>query len=893
MTIRFYSPVVKDVQIGDSYEYEGGLLDLMRHQENGHTLEEKQADFLVVINGNVTPLSMYKHTYINEHDDVRIIIAPKGGVVKAIGNLLGGIFKVVFGLFGISQGGSGGGTRYSGTAQGERLEASAIRSNMPGNGAIVPEAFGSVRHFCYMLSEQRRVFENLKDQYVHVLLHVSIGHMHNVVPYLGSTPLSEIQGCDYWVHEPGANLAGHTAAQLWHNSPAVGGTSGGTAGIMLSADIESAHNDNPPNGYYFNGLTIERDSGTFPESWGESTEVKIIYPLNYTKNRFIDYVTDEETVYGTSVTGFFDHVDVGLITPFPESQFYGAVRSNNPDGTKTIGFTNGDAWYFDGTPDGTIVLADYSHFMTWEIESRSNVSITLKPQGGYRFMLGAQNNLGQVNFHKSVYGPWSPRIIVSPRGYKNTEVEVDIFAPNGIRRTQDDGSAGWQSVTVDIEFSDADGIVPTYTMRRVYTYATPDQLGFTERYTYPAPARCRVRVRRIGALSADPRVVDEVNWYGLRCRMPDKNSYPGWTTISVRLKSGNQLGSQSENQINIYGVRMLPVLQADGSLSGLQPTRDISSALVRIGEAGGYGVNDWHKDMIFLDQNFWKPRGEYFDFMADGPTVKTGLDIALAAGFSTLTIQDGYLKPVRDMKRTAFQQGFSPQNVLGEIMETTRHHRADDNDGYEIEYTDATTWESATVLCLPPGSLGVRLKKEKVRGVTNRVIAWRIGMQKAMSDILRRTGHSFSTEGAGLNAYYMDYVSITTSLRNWGQSFNLLDVQTANNKALLTISERIVFEDIAPPYVAAVRGFEGEIIGPFPATIIDDRTIEISNVEGEIPIPTLYKNLPDVYFGEVSKLSHGALIQTVTPEGGGLHAKIETINYDDRVYQYDDAFPAE
>lgn len=911
MTIRVFSTVVPGMQIGDSVEYEGPLLALLRHQENGRTIEEAKADFQVVVNGAVIPSSLYASKHIASDDDVKVIVVAKGGVFKAIGSLLGGLFKVVFGLFGMNPGGADNGS-YSG-GQGSTLEASSLRSNNPRIGATVPSAYGRVKRFPDMASEQHRFFIDPRTQVVDVLLVLSVGHLHDVVPYLGDTPLAEIPGCDYWVHPPGSSLAGHPPAELWHSSPAVGGTSGGTAGIVLSALAENQQFILAP-AYELEGGHITPIDGYFPNAWGTNTVFSMVVGMSYWQT------TEQLPLLGnvTKFTGNFKHL-------FPLSAGKSAYYRRAPINNSTVGTQlfvrdydvdeNGDGWvrfnietndpqptfvpfYTNRTGNDTIAFSQgvTGGKVLFVVNSRSGQVFSIEPEpwipGWQGWSLQENQNVFIQYERGAVYGEYTSYFIVSPPGQKNRGVEVDIFFPQGLRYVRDDGSPDDHSVTVEIEFSDADGIVPTKTIQRTYTDATPDQLGFTERFWYDAPARCRVRMRRLGSVSADPRLVDEVQWYGLRCLMPDKHTYPNWTTMTVRLRSGNQLGTQSENRINAIFTRQLPTVNTDGTIGPMQPTRDISAALLDISGSAGYGINDWHPDLVRLSTDYWNPRGEHFDFILDETTIKGALDTVLAAGFSELTIQDGYLKPVRDVPRTVFDQGFSPQNMIGEVTETTRQHRSDDNDGYEIEFTSEETWETMTVKCLPPGSLGVRLKKHKIEGVIQRHIAWRIGMRMAMSDLYRRTGHSFKTPASGLNAFYLDYVSVITSLRNWGQSFNLVHLEQNGDKALLFLSEPVVLDGMQAPFVAAIRNFSDQVLGPFSATVVDTQCVEITGVNRSLPVPALDKDLPDVYFGQIDKLSHKSLIQTVRPDKG-INATIETLNYDERVYAYDDQFPPE
>ena len=377
----------------------------------------------------------------------------------------------------------------------------------------------------------------------------------------------------------------------------------------------------------------------------------------------------------------------------------------------------------------------------------------------------------------------------------------------------------------------------------------------------------------------------------MRTRLPTLTSYPDWTTLSVRVRGLGQIAARSENQLNLVATRMLPVLQGDGSWSAPQPTRDISAALRHVCSTVGYGLDSIDMTELQRLHGIWTARGETADHVFDETTVLAALQAALVAGMAELTIDDGLLRPVRPGVRTvADGHAYSAQNTTEGIARSFSGIRPDDNDGVEVEFSDASdNWNTKTVNCVLPGSLGLKLEKLKLQGVTDRTRAWRIGMRRARQQRYERWTYSFTTELDALANSYGDFVSLVDDIPGFGQSALLTGISNVGGQARLEVTEPLRW-DGADPYVVAFRRPDGTLAGPWPAT----QGVSAYEVQAPIPVgewPQIkLPEPPHVYFGPVTRWSFPAIVKKVSPSGTD-GASVQCVNYDARLFDDDNNAP--
>src|SRR5690606_25991199 len=121
--------------------------------------------------------------------------------------------------------------------------------------------------------------------------------------------------------------------------------------------------------------------------------------------------------------------------------------------------------------------------------------------------------------------------------------------PGGLIYINDKGRKRPLTVSTDLQWREIGTLGPITTVRRSYTQATQDQIGFTEREELPEPRRVEVRMRRIGAKSTSVGAQNGVQWYGLSGRIPRApTSYEGVTLAAVTVAGGDRLAAQVENR---------------------------------------------------------------------------------------------------------------------------------------------------------------------------------------------------------------------------------------------------------------------------------------------------------------------------------------------------------
>lgn len=891
MTIRIYPSLLPGEPI-ETHEYAGTLAGFFSSKGVDYAAHETQP-VAVSVNGAALPVDQWALVQLSAHDDVHIALLPHGGVFKGLGSILGKVFNAVFGWLMPS---SRGARDYNSPAQGRQLETSQAKANQAKLGDAVPELAGRFRRFPDYLTPPRRYFVDRRAQWLE--FHACIGPGRYLIDpaevKVGDTPFSAL-GEDglYQIFEPGADLSAVSTHEHWHTVDEVGGTSSGTAGLELSTDLDNRENTQPES-YVIGAVSLQRSEGEFPTGWGSGTLVFVEYPRTYSVTTITVPETETQPSYQISqITGYFGHIQsmspgsiIMLGSVGSESSYRIRSSASIGAGAYTIRLESSTG----GTP--VVITPGAARSLIFGASLQREI-VTMTPDAISvsvgNFESGTATDVRVIFTGGTVYGEWTSEFVACPGAELTDTLEIDFFFPGGLAYINDSGGLTWSTVEVEFEYRDIRG-GPRVTARRVYTEATLDQIGFTERLSVPQ-MRPAVRCRRVGASSTSTQVQDTVHWYGLKSRLRTRTSYPNWTTMSVRLRSGGRLGAQSENQASCIPERILPVLQSDGTWSEPQPTRDISAFVRYAAQSIGYTDENIDMDELLRLHNLWTSRGETFDYVFDLTTVKGALNTVLRAGMAELTIADGQIRPVRDGVRTTFEQSYSPQNMTGPLRRTFRAKRHDDPDGVEVEYTNGETWTPETIICSLPGSQRLKLEKLKLDGVTDKTRAWRIGMRRAREIEYQRWEYAFGTEMDAFNSEYGSFVALFDDIPGYGQSMLLEHIESHLDGALLHVSEPLRWEE-GKSHIVGYRRADGTLAGPWSATPGPDEYTLIADIPQPWPTVTLKQELPHVYFGTAERWTFPALIRQVTPNGMEA-ASIAAVNHDNRIYADDDNQPSE
>ena len=478
-----------------------------------------------------------------------------------------------------------------------------------------------------------------------------------------------------------------------------------------------------------------------------------------------------------------------------------------------------------------------------------------------------------------VVGGWLGPFRATPRNETSSLIEFDVFAPQGIGYLNDGGSIDTRIKSWEIQWRSNGGAWTAQTFS--VQAATRDQCGYTFQVTLPsALSGVEVRIRRVGSEQTDLKSLDRLEWYGLRSLLPAPSSYAGVTTMALTITGSDAIASATENQINLIATR---------KINGVA-TRSIADWVRHVCDDIGYGADDLDADELARLGEIWDARSDQFDFVfSDQATVRDALAMALRAGYSELTIDDGRIRPVRDEPRTTFEQIYTPQNMTAPLTRQFVSYDPDDHDGVDVEYVDAESWTTQVIECRLPGDVGIRVRKIEAEGVTDRTRAWRLGMRQRRIDAYRRKRYSFSTEWDALNSRYLSYCALADDVPGYGQSSILRAISPVSGGYALTLSEPMRWQSGAS-HVIGLRRPDGTLCGPFPAARIDDCRATISGDLDFDPITDAASTEPThALFGTSERWSYPALITEITPQGDSVD--VTAANYDARIYADDDNSP--
>ncbi len=790
------------------------------------------------------------------------------------------------------------------TKTGNDLSLATVKGNQAKLNSVIREIAGRQRPYPDYALPPIRYFDDPRSQWIEMLLVIGKGSYEIPVSsiLIGETPVASL-GADasFTIYEPGANVAGETAAQWWHSAPEVGATSTGTSGIELKATYAVTPSPDAQS-FQFAGktVTVPAGAGQFPDGWaaGMIVRIEVGYPLDV-----IDGGADRDIIRG-NLEQFALYVGMPIEVVGVNAGSY-TVASYTP-GTGSDPDEMTLDWGAGGPATGLVlgaglVMGIGFRGLRYRITAASNASISVERMDdsgendttwpGYDPLTTSTAALSLDGSTQE--GDWSGPFPACPSGTTTRRLAWDIFFPQGLTHVgQKYGNTENFSVTVEVQYRSAGSSGAWSSFQKTYTQATLDQLGFTEYLDIPE-MRPEVRMRRIGAKSTSTSDANTVQWYGLRANLPAPTSYAGVTLLALKVKGGNRIASQSENQVSVIATRKLRTRRS-GAWTSPEATRDISAWIGYVAQSVGYSVEDGDSD-IDLDeldrlQEIWTARGDHYDRTIDtASTVKACMIEAMQVGFSELTIARGLIRPVRDeLRGPDFDHMYNPQVMTKPLKREAEHVTEDDFDGVDVEYTDGTTWQVETVECRLPGDMGLRTEKVKIEGISDETRAWRYGMRRRRQQVYQRKRYSFSTELDALNSGYLDYVLLGDTTPGYAQSAMLKGYAPLGSLHMLVSSERFDWSAGGEHWIA-LRRPDGSASGPYIATRIDDYRLTIPILDF-VPVLNSAMDAPVLQFGPKARFCYPALIKEVNPSGT-VSCNVTAVNYDERVYLDDDNFP--
>ncbi|HEI8943192.1 host specificity factor TipJ family phage tail protein [Citrobacter freundii] len=477
---------------------------------------------------------------------------------------------------------------------------------------------------------------------------------------------------------------------------------------------------------------------------------------------------------------------------------------------------------------------------------------------------------------------WVGPFLVCPDGETTTRFEVNLNFQNGLVKYSDKGNKKNKTVEIIIQYRNAAAAGEWTEQVLSWKRKTENQIGFTRAFSVPA-GQYEVRMRRKEPV-AGGSTRDQVFWQALRSRLSSRpRRYPGVTTMALTVRTGNRLAAQSDRRINVTPIRLY-----DGHAS-----RTISGALYHVLESLGFKPDQIdHAAIDALEQNYWTPRGETFDWATgDSKSALEVLKIITGAGMGYFLLSDGLVSAGREGVKN-WTGMITPQETTEELQTAFKAPSQDDYDGVDVTYINGTTWAEETVQCRLSGNpTPVKVEDYKLEGVVDKDRAYRIGMRRLLGYRLQRLQHTTSTEMDALCYQFMDRIILTDDIPG-SQTLSCLitDMSWDSSSIILTLSEPPDWSFANPRVV--IRYQDGRASTLQVPARIDDYTLRIpysaalSPEEWEMDSP--YIEPPRLLFCSSSRVGYDALVGEITPGSDGT-SSVTAIQYHPGKYQYDDA----
>lgn len=779
--------------------------------------------------------------------------------------------------------------------QGKSLATSDVRGNKVRLGEPIREAFGTNKIYGDYLVPPFKRFTDVDTQWTSLFLNIGKGRFqvsaNNV--RIGDTPLTSLgQDASYEFFEPGADVSANPASQWWHSASEVGSSSTGAAGLELtfSSNITPSATSNI---FQFNGysVTIPDGQGLFPSDWTVGLILRIVAPYSYD-------VIDGGVANRDIISGPLEMLNPSIgqrieVSGNNEGIYFVHSYTPGSPAQMTLNYEWGDP-ATDLLP-GSGAAAIGPAGLRFKITSISPSVITvdrLLDNGtidtGFPGFNPLTSSISTVELDAlSGTGGWRGPFAAVPEKELASFVEIDTFMPSGLAGFDKKGRLLTRTAQYEVQYRQLGSSSAWTSIIFTHSAATIDQIAYTDGFAISPPMCPEVRVRKLAPTETGTNERGTIQWYGMRGKIDRApKSYPGCTTLAVRVRSADRIAAQTESLVWVQATRLLPV-RGGGIVLPDQPTRDIAPIAEYVSKSLGY--IDSQIDYQELDRlsAVWRSRQDKFDHQYnEQSTGSEVLNQIFNAGFSELTLERGKIRPVRDEPRTVFEQMYSAQNMSAPLKIDREILNPSDFDGVQVSYTDINTWTESTVDCKLPGDAFLKVEKISAVGITSRLKAYQLGMRRRRIQRYRTDSFSWSTELDALvsGSRYLSYCAVSDDIPSRSQSSLLVGYTSGNGMVLLESSEPLDWSKNGP-YSVALRKPDGTLSGPYTATRVDDYRLTVPLIDF-VPDVSWAIEPPHIMFGPVETWTYPVLITNISPQGV-TGASVEAVCYDGRVYLSD------
>jgi len=531
----------------------------------------------------------------------------------------------------------------------------------------------------------------------------------------------------------------------------------------------------------------------------------------------------------------------------------------------------------------------------------NEITTEIVPPGGALTLFPANVTTSiEVSGQEALTATWIGPFVASAPETRCNAIGVDIVLPRGLYYANDDGGLSSVSATFTVQARQIDdyGVaigswvtLDTQTITKATT--TPQRFSF--RYAVGF-GRYEVRLQRTDTKQTDTRYGHELDWSGLRCYMPETRDFGNVTLLAMRMRASNNLSAQASRKINVIATRKLKTWNPESGWSAVSvPTRSIAWAAVDAAKNADYGggLPDARIDLpgLYALDQLWEARNNHFDGRFDSAiTLWEGLSQIVKVGRAKPYMQGGIVYVARDEAKTLPVAMFTMRNIVRGSFSLDFVLPSDDTaDCVTTAYFDETVWATRRVPSALPGSTSAKPFKMDLFGAINRQHVHEEGMYYAACNQYRRTPISFETEMEGFILSFLDLISVSHDMPQWGQAGEVVAWDTDTRTAIL--SEPLTWG--SGTHYIGLRRRDGSMAGPFVATAGTDayhvvlEALDESHIDHDFTPYTGYDEERTHYtFGWGDTWCQLARVTSVKPRGINRVA-IEAINEDSSVHTAD------
>ncbi|CNG44302.1 host specificity factor TipJ family phage tail protein [Yersinia intermedia] len=579
-------------------------------------------------------------------------------------------------------------------------------------------------------------------------------------------------------------------------------------------------------------------------------------------------------VSGVASSGGSAGVDTHITLAY--SSATGAAFSGIPAGTARLSLMYGVGEFIITAVDDTTITVS-----RLKITDSGTTTVVDSNWAGFNSRTVLDASVSGENDAENWLGPF----LACPDGEKTTVIENNFLFPNGHIQYKKNGDSQSHTVNMIVQYRNIASGGAWSQVRYGFTNQTVNGHGYTRRISGLAPAQYEVRVRRTTKIGGS-RTVNNVYWQALRSRLSKSPSrYANVTTLALTIRTGNRLASQSDRRVNMVATRMY-----EGYAS-----RSMSGAVMHVLTSLGMTMEQIDVDAIHaLENNYWTPRGETFDFATSDDST-SALDILQKitnAGMSYFLLSEGLASVGREGVKN-WTGIISPQETTEPLRVAFSAPSRDDFDGVDVTYVNGTSWTEETVQCRTPDNpTPTKIENFTLDGVISEDRAYRIGMRRLMKYRQQRQTFSTSTEMDALCYNYGDRLVLTDDTPGSKTiSCLITHASTDGEQITLSVNEPLDWSFTHPRCLIRLQnGLATALLIP---SRIDDYTLslpasaEISPDEWIMNDPSIEP--PRLIFCSSERVGYDAIIADISPGSDGT-CEVTAKEYRSTFYDYDDAY---